>query len=128
VLALGILLAVALSLLAVARLWRPRGSAPRPEAKSLDDLTASAEPLLRTLPGVVKVEVLVATASPTLRIIHIRNWLLFPPRSLPQEADPLPGAGGVGEQAPASPLRRVEFLTWPGAFGYIIPHRRDDRA
>ena len=44
----------------------------------LSDLTASAEKILAGLPGVEKVEVLVASDRPTHRIIHIADWHFVP--------------------------------------------------
>jgi hypothetical protein len=40
----------------------------------LDDLRANAAAILRQLPGVARVEVLVAVPKPTHRIIHLRDW------------------------------------------------------
>jgi hypothetical protein len=42
------------------------------------DVTTPAAELLRRLPGVVKVEVLVACPKPARRIIHIRDWHTVP--------------------------------------------------
>jgi hypothetical protein len=47
----------------------------------LDDLTASAELVLRQLPGVVSVEVNVRAEKPANRIVHLRDWH-FVPRDL----------------------------------------------
>src|SRR5262249_17434730 len=55
-------------------------SSPTTTAR-LDDLTASAELLLRQLPGVVRVEVAVRAEQPTHRIVHLRDWH-FVPRDL----------------------------------------------
>ena len=44
----------------------------------LSDLTVSAENILAGLPGVEKVEVLVAADWPTHRIIHIADWHFVP--------------------------------------------------
>lgn len=44
----------------------------------LDDLTISAEAILRQLPGVVKVEVTVRAEKPTHRIIHLGDWHFVP--------------------------------------------------
>jgi hypothetical protein len=40
----------------------------------LDDLTTSAEALLRQLPGVVQAEVAVAVARPSARVVHLHDW------------------------------------------------------
>jgi hypothetical protein len=44
----------------------------------IDDLTASAETVLRELPGVVHVEVAVRAEQPTYRIVHLRDWHFVP--------------------------------------------------
>src|SRR5262249_9969003 len=65
----------------------------------LDDLTTSAEALLRQLPGVVQVDTSVSVARPSARIIHLRDWH-YVPRDLyaldPEftVCDPACGTGG----------------------------------
>src|SRR5947209_13537283 len=44
----------------------------------IDDLDAQVVDLLRQLPGVIEVEVAVAAAKPTCRIIHLRDWHFVP--------------------------------------------------
>ncbi len=44
----------------------------------IDDLDAQVVDLLRQLPGVVHVEVAVAAAKPTCRIVHLRDWHYVP--------------------------------------------------
>jgi hypothetical protein len=51
--------------------------APKVTAR-LDDLTASAESVLRQLPGVVQVEVAVQAQDPKHRIVHLRDWHFVP--------------------------------------------------
>jgi hypothetical protein len=41
---------------------------------NLDDLSVPATDLLKQLPGVQKVEVLVAVEKPKARIVHVANW------------------------------------------------------
>jgi hypothetical protein len=41
----------------------------------IDDLSTPAAEILRQLPGVAKVEVLVAAKKPTHRVIHLADWL-----------------------------------------------------
>jgi hypothetical protein len=45
---------------------------------NLDDLSLSAEDILRQIPGVAQVEVLVPAKNPTRRIVHIRDWHSVP--------------------------------------------------
>jgi hypothetical protein len=47
-------------------------------AGRLDDLSTPAEALLRQLPGVAQVEVAVAVARPSARIVHLRDWHRVP--------------------------------------------------
>jgi hypothetical protein len=51
--------------------------APKVTAR-LDDLTASAEFVLRQLPGVVQVDVAVPAQEPKHRIVHLRDWHFVP--------------------------------------------------
>lgn len=44
----------------------------------IDDLSCSAEDILRQLPGVVEVEVQRLSKSPTHRLIHLRDWHFVP--------------------------------------------------
>ena len=44
----------------------------------VDDLDTPLTPLLRSLPGVAKVEVLVAVKPPAQRIGHVRDWHYVP--------------------------------------------------
>ena len=46
---------------------------PKSKAR-IDDLAASADEILRGLPGVVQVEFLVKADKPTRRVIHLRDW------------------------------------------------------
>lgn len=51
----------------------------RPTTRAqIDDLTASAEDIIRQLPGVAHVDVAVRAAKPTHRIIHLRDWHTVP--------------------------------------------------
>jgi hypothetical protein len=51
--------------------------APKVTAR-LDDLNASAESVLRQLPGVIQVEVAVPAQEPKHRIVHLRDWHFVP--------------------------------------------------
>jgi hypothetical protein len=51
-------------------------------AVRLDDMTASAETMLRQLPGSINVEIAVRAEKPTHRSIHLRDWHFEPQRSL----------------------------------------------
>jgi hypothetical protein len=72
----------------------------------IDDLTIPAKDILQQLPGVEKVEVLVAVQKPTARIVHLANWHFFPkdlfdidieqaPLLVPNSGDRGRGRGGL---------------------------------
>lgn len=50
---------------------------PSPSTR-IEDLSASAEPILKKLPNVVDVEVKVQVEKPSHRIIHLRDWHWIP--------------------------------------------------